>query len=318
MKEIQVGIIGAANERHSLYLAEQIERQGAEPIILDNSPDKPFPLSLHEEQSEYDNRDLANVYVYFLRALFLPSPAFDASDMVEDIKDDGYVAYAAARERYATWLSWLMSAPYHGRQIVNPVETLMIHFAKPYHLEVLRANGIPVPETLVTSNVEKLLAFSQERELIYKPVAGGALCRMLTEEDKEPERLAALANAPVQFQQYIEGNDLRVFVLDGQVIASFLVEGEGVDYREGTNSVQPYEITPEIASLCIQACASLGLIFSGVDLKLRPDGSVVCIECNPSPMFEGFDRVAPQSIVSQIATYLIEKTIEMKQKSLKV
>lgn len=310
MKEISVGIIGATNERHTNYLAKELERQGAQTLILDNSPNQPFPLSLHEEKSEYENKDLANTNVYFLRALFLPSPAFNASKIKDQIEEHGYAAYAAERERYATWLSWLMSAPYHGRHIVNPVDTLMIHFAKPYHLEVLRANGIPVPETLVTGSPKKLLEFSQGRELIYKPVAGGALCRLLTDEDKQHDRLEALTTAPVQFQEYIEGKDLRVFVLDRQVIASFIVEGEGIDYREETKNLEHYKISPEIATMCIQACDSLGLIFSGVDLKLRPDGSVVCIECNPSPMFEGFDRVAPKTIVSQLASYLIEKASE--------
>ncbi len=304
MTNLSVGIIGAENERHSLYLSQELERQGASPFIMDNMPGKSYPLSFSEEKSEYEGASLANTDVYFLRALFLPTPAFDATELKEE---DGYAQYAAERERYAAWLSWLMTAPYHGRLLVNPVDTLMIHFAKPYHLERLRAASIPVPKTLVTGNPEKLLTFSQDREVVYKPVAGGALCRLLTEEDKQPERLEALATAPVQFQECIRGQDLRVFVLDGKVIASFAIEGEGIDYREGTHSLKHYELTPQIEALCVKACQALGLIFSGVDLKLRPDGSVVCIECNPSPMFEGFDQVAPVTIVSQLATYLIDQ-----------
>ena len=311
MKDISVGIIGSARERHSLYLSQALEAQGARPIILDNMPGQPYPLSFIEENSQYDGVDLTDTKIYFLRALFLPTPAFEVSD---DLQHEGYAAYAAERERYAAWLSWLMSAPYHGRRIVNPVETLMLHFAKPYHLERLRTAGIPIPKTLVTSDADALLEFSRHRDVVYKPVAGGALCRLLTEEDKTPERLENLTTAPVQFQEYIEGQDLRVFVLDGKVIASFIVEGEGIDYREDTVRVEPIDITPEIESICIKACESSGLIFSGVDLKRRPDGSVVCIECNPSPMFEGFDRVAPKSIVSQLASYLIEQTIQLQKK----
>lgn len=313
MKHISVGIIGSTRERHCIYLQQELERQGAQVIILDNMPDSPYPLTFCEGDSEYEDYDLANTKIYFLRALFLPTPAFDSSNIKEQMKEEGYLAYAAERERYAAWLSWLKSAPYHGRLIVNPVDTLLIHFAKPYHLERLREAGIPVPKTLVTSNPEKVLAFSNNRDVVYKPVAGGAMCRLLKEEDKKTERLESLWTAPVQFQELIEGQDLRVFVLDGQVIASFIVAGEGIDYREGTHKLEFYEVSPQIAALCIKACKALGLIFSGVDLKLRPDGSVVCIECNPSPMFEGFDRVAPVSIVSQLANWLIEKGKEMSQ-----
>jgi hypothetical protein len=307
MKEISVGIIGSTYERHCIYLQKELERQGAWVVILDNMPNRPYPLTFCEGESEYDGDHLSQTKVYYLRTLFLPTPAFDTSSIQDQMKEDGYVAYAAERERYAAWLSWLMSSPYHGRLIVNPVETLLIHFAKPYHLERLRNAGIPVPKTLVTSNPDKVLEFSKNRDVIYKPVAGGAMCRLLKEEDKKPERLESLWTAPVQFQEYIEGQDIRVFVLDGQVIAAFVVAGEGIDYREKTIQLEPFAVTPEIEKLCIKACRALGLIFSGIDLKLRPDGSVVCIECNPSPMFEGFDQVAPVSIVSQLATWLIEK-----------
>lgn len=310
MSDLKVGIIGAENERHCLYLAQALEAQGVHPIILDNSPDKPFPLSFYDQQCQYEDLDLSHIHVYFLRALFLPTPAFEIS---KDISHEGYVAYVAERERYASWLSWLMSGKYHDRHIVNPVETLILHFAKPYHLQRLKASGIPVPKTLVTSDADQLLEFSRHRDVVYKPVAGGALCQLLKEEDKKPERLKRLATAPVQFQEYIEGEDLRVFVLDGKVIAAFIIEGEDIDYRKDTVRVIPFEITPTIESLCIRACDALGLIFSGVDLKLKPDGTVVCIECNPSPMFEGFDRVAPQSIVSQLASYLIEKSYQLQK-----
>ncbi|MDR9794110.1 ATP-grasp domain-containing protein [Aeribacillus pallidus] len=318
MAEVSVGIIGSQFERHCLYLQKELVRQGAQAFILDNSPDVPYPLSFGGEDSHYENRDLSETNVYFLRALFVPTPAFDTSQIKEQIKENGFLAYAAERERYAAWLSWLKSSSYFGRLIVNPVDTLLIHFAKPYHLECLRRAGIPIPKTLVTSNPEKVLEFSHNCDVIYKPVAGGALCRLLTEEDKKPERLEALSTAPVQFQEYIQGQDVRVFVLDRKVIASFIIEGEGIDYREGAHQVKPFEITPEIAQLCIEACETLGLIFSGIDLKLRPDGSVICIECNPSPMFEGFDRVAPVSIVSQLASYLIKQAILKEENKLKV
>jgi hypothetical protein len=313
MKDVSVGIIGAANERHCVYLSRELERQGARPVILDNSPNLPFPLSQRADESYYGGMPLSDTAIYYLRALFLPTPAIDTEPIAGQIREEGYVAYAAERERYAAWLSWLKTAPLHNRHIVNPVDTLLLHFAKPYQLECLRKRQIPVPDTLVTGDAKLLRHFSRNRQVVYKPVAGGALCRLLTDEDKGEERLEALATAPVLFQEYVAGSDLRVFVLDGRVIASFLVEGEGIDYRAGETKLEPYELQPEIADLCVQACETLGLIFSGVDLKLQVDGSVVLIECNPSPMFEGFDRVSPVPIVEQLAAYLIDSAIQLRK-----
>lgn len=305
MKDVPVGIIGAAHERHCVYLSRELERQGARPVLLDNSPQLPFPLSMRNERSYYRDLPLDAIRVYFLRALFVPSPAFDTAPIAEELKEDGYVAYAAERERYAAWLSWLKAAPFRGQLIVNPVDTLLLHFAKPYQLEWLRSRRLPVPDTLVTGDAELLRQFARGRQLVYKPVAGGALCRLLNEDDMRGDKLETLTTAPVLFQEYVTGSDLRVFVLDGQVIAAFLVEGEDIDYRSGETKLEPYALQPEIAELCVRACETLGLPFSGVDLKLQQDGSAVLIECNPSPMFEGFDRVGPVPVVERLAAYLI-------------
>ncbi|GIP33308.1 RimK family alpha-L-glutamate ligase [Paenibacillus sp. J2TS4] len=316
-RDLRIGIIGAANERHCKYMAREIERQGALPVILDNAPNLPFPLTMFSGGKEYDvhyqKSPLENIDVFFLRALFIPTPAIDTESIQQQIEEDGYVAIAAQRERYATWLAWLKNMPLQGKLLVNPVDTLLLHFAKPFQLESLRRAGLPIPKTLITGDGEQVLEFSRHRDVVYKPVAGGALCRLLSSEDKTKERLETLAHAPVLFQEYISGKDIRVFILDGEVIAAFEIAGGETDYREGETTLIPIRISDTIASFCILACRTLGLIFSGVDLKLCTDGSVVLIECNPSPMFEGFDRKAPVSIVSQLTQYLIRKARTTKQ-----
>ncbi|MFC0396449.1 ATP-grasp domain-containing protein [Paenibacillus mendelii] len=307
----KIGIIGARNERHCIYLADELRQQGAEPLIMDNTLLQPFPLTLWPGKNSYHTHErehsLEEMHAFYLRALFLPTPAFDARAVEAQIREEGYVAYAAQRERYATWLSWLKCLPLQDKLLVNPVDTLLLHFAKPYQLEMLRQASIPVPDTLVTGNGAHVRAFANRRSIVYKPVAGGAHCQQLTEQDLQPERLEALAQAPVLFQEFVEGQDIRVFVLDSQVIAAFEIESEGIDYRTGSAKVTPVSITDELSDLCIRACKTLGLVFSGVDLKQRSDGSVILIECNPSPMFEGFDRHAHIPIVSQLARFLIHE-----------
>ncbi|WP_020620292.1 ATP-grasp domain-containing protein [Paenibacillus daejeonensis] len=309
--KLSIGIIGAERERHCLYLAEEIERQGGQAMILDTINQEAFPLSLssagQQYGSGYRDQELEDTRVYYLRALFLPTPAFDATPIEEQIQEEGYIAYAAQRERYAAWLSFLKCLPLHGKLLVNPVDTLLIHFAKPYQIEALRQAGIPVPETLVTSSRDRVLAFAQSRQVVYKPVAGGAHCRLLEPEDLVPERLDTLRHAPAIFQEYIQGRDVRVFVLDGKAIAAFELESDEVDYRLGGQGIRAISIPDEIASMCVAACSRLNLLFSGVDLKRRPDGSYVLIECNPSPMFEGFDRHAVEPIVTTLARYLLSE-----------
>lgn len=302
---VTVGIIGSTEERHCMYLSAELERQGAKPIILDNAPDRPFPLTLNREETKYEDRSLNEIQTYFLRTLFLPTPAFLDEQAAVRVETEGYSAYAAERERYATWLSFLQGISLAGKLLVNPVDTLLLHFAKPYQMDLLQRASIPVPSTLITGDSDAVLRFSAHRDVVYKPVAGGALCRMLKPEDKTPERLNQLQTAPVMFQEYIPGDDIRVFVLNGKVIAAFRMSADEVDFREAQTKPEPFRIDETMESICLRACERLGLLFSGVDLKLQQDGSVILIECNPSPMFEGFDQVASQTVVSQLADFLI-------------
>ncbi|MDI3329056.1 MAG: ATP-dependent carboxylate-amine ligase, partial [Alicyclobacillaceae bacterium] len=265
MAQISVGIIGSPRERHCIYLSREIERQGARAVVLNTAPDIPFPLTMMAEsvpagsgtagkaagaagRANYEGLDLGEIGAFFLRVFFLPTPAFEVD--AASVKEGGYVEYVAQRERYATWLSWLKILTDTGRVLVNPVDTLLIHFAKPFQIDRLRRAGIPVPVTLVTGRGEEVREFASGREVVYKPVAGGALCRRLTEADLRPERLERLAAAPVMFQESIPGEDIRVFVLGDRVIGAFHIEGEGLDYRGGAHRVVQTAISEDEARDC--------------------------------------------------------------------
>jgi glutathione synthase/RimK-type ligase-like ATP-grasp enzyme len=45
--------------------------------------------------------------------------------------------------------------------------------------------------------------------------------------------------------------------------------------------------------------------FTGIDLKLTPAGNFVLIECNPSPMFIGFQKRTGDPIDEAFAQFLI-------------
>lgn len=167
MRKHTIGIVGAPNERHCLYLAQELRKQHAEPLILDNAPDIPFPLSLRGNEVYYNDRSLDDLHVLFMRALFLPTPAFDAREIETRVKEQGYAAYAAHRERYATWLSFLKTASIQDKRVVNPIDSLLLHFAKPYQTEILRSKDLPVPDTLITSNPDLLLEFCRDEICAY-------------------------------------------------------------------------------------------------------------------------------------------------------
>ena len=178
---------------------------------------------------------------------------------------------------------------------------------KPYQLARLAAAGLPVPETLWTNDPAEARAFAEGRRVAYKPVSGGAATKELGESDLEEARLARLAHCPVTFQELLPGEDLRVFVLDGRVLAAFRITvDEGVlDYRQNEQAVESVPVEPELREIALRATREIGLRFTGMDLKRAADGTWRILELNPSPMFLGFDHRAGTDILGALAEALV-------------
>src|SRR5262249_35007462 len=91
---------------------------------------------------------------------------------------------AVDRERYGMWVWWLSSAVRRGQTVVNTVDANNLHQLKPLQLDLLREAGMLVPATLITSDAASLRRFYEKhRQVITKPIGGGALARLLSEAD---------------------------------------------------------------------------------------------------------------------------------------
>lgn len=88
------------------------------------------------------------------------------------------------------------------------------------------------------------------------------------------------------------------------------IETEAVDYRYATlqagraATFEPYEPDDALAERCVRLAVGLGLEVAGIDLKLAPDGSIVCLEVNPSPVFSYYELHTEQPISDAIARLL--------------
>jgi glutathione synthase/RimK-type ligase-like ATP-grasp enzyme len=300
---VDVGVVGMSDEPHAVYLVERLTALGAHPLLIDPARGLSAGLSLTNDDASYAGTPLCELPVLYLRTLY-PGIA-DERDSEGDLQS----RYAAGRERQALWISWLRGADRRGQLVVNTVEANDLHSLKPYTTQLLREHGIPVPATLVTSDADMLRAFRDRyHEVIAKPVAGGALARLVTEEDLTQDRLAILRLAPVLFQEYIAGRDLRVYTLAGEVIASAIIHTESVDYRAAEGPVERVSLDPEAEALALGSAAATGCLFSAVDLKWTRDGRYVVLDCNPSPMFLGFDRKSGANVGKQLARFLADRS----------
>jgi hypothetical protein len=242
------GIIGPPSDPQVVDVAHRLRAQGVEAVVLDLSG---FPgsgtISLLDGVATVTGVDVSSVAAWYVRSLPLPLP-FQPLDQEARDQPGGTIeelvaridrAYAAGRERRSFLFSVIAALERAGTVFVNPPNRFSQHFLKLEQLERLREACIPVPRSLATNDPEAVLEFawSLPGNIVYKPVAGGGLCRRVTEDDLRPERLCLLARAPVLFQEEITGRNLRSYVVEGRLVASYEIVSKELDYRGAETAV---------------------------------------------------------------------------------
>jgi hypothetical protein len=194
-------------------------------------------------------------------------------------------------------------------RVINRYIAMGSNFSKPYQLQLIREHGFAVPETLITNDPDRVIAFrDQHGPLIYKSISSErSIVNRLNEHDFT--RLQRIRWCPVQFQAFISGPNLRVHTVGQQVYAT-MINTQAVDYRYATQQTgtpatfMPYDPDDELAERCVRLAATLGLEVAGLDLKLATDGRIICLEVNPSPVFSYYELHTSQPIADAIARLL--------------
>lgn len=193
--------------------------------------------------------------------------------------------------------------------VVNRIGAGMSNNSKPYQALLIRQFGLQIPPTLVTNDPAEAQRFYDEYhgDVIYKSTSGTrSIVRRL--EPAQRSRFSLLRNGPAQFQLLIRGDDVRVHTIADRVFA-VKIQSEAVDYRYaslegGRVEMKPVVLPPEVETSCLQLAQHLGLLFSGIDLKVTPDGDYYCLEINPSPGFFYYERYTGQPISTALANLL--------------
>jgi glutathione synthase/RimK-type ligase-like ATP-grasp enzyme len=187
--------------------------------------------------------------------------------------------------------------------------------SKPYQAQLIAAAGFRVPETLVTNDPEAVLDFrARHGKLIFKSVSSErSVVKRLAATDLR--RLDRIRHCPVQFQEYVPGDDIRVHTVGGEVFAT-AIESSGVDYRYASQiegqapTLSATALPDDVAERCLELTAMLELEFAGIDLRRDPEGRFVCFEVNPSPAFSYYQLHTGQPIAQAVAAHLSLPTRE--------
>ncbi|HEY8939794.1 MAG TPA: hypothetical protein VIM59_06395 [Cellvibrio sp.] len=194
-----------------------------------------------------------------------------------------------------------------GRKSKNTAEAVNFHQEKPRQLAQVAHLGISIPETYVGNDPRAVRAFcTRHNEVIFKPVTGGDYAQIVHPAHLTDEHLqSSLSQAPVTLQAYIEGTNIRSYVV-GDTIFSAEIRSHARDFRTDEDAeLIPITIPEKIAQQAKAICSALGLEWSGIDWRRTPEGNYIFLEANPSPMFVNFEKHTQLPITKHLAQLLI-------------
>ena len=194
---------------------------------------------------------------------------------------------------------------------------------KLFSLQLLLNHGVDIPLTgfanspLDTDNLIKMVGGSP---LIVKLLEGTQGKGVVLAETKKAAESVINAfkslNANILVQEFIKeanGKDLRLFVIDGKVVATIQREALPGEFRAnihlgGTASlIKP---TKEERIIAIKAAKAMNLKVAGVDI-IRSSKGPLLLEVNSSPGLEGIEGATNKDIATEMIK-AIEKNFKLK------
>jgi glutathione synthase/RimK-type ligase-like ATP-grasp enzyme len=192
--------------------------------------------------------------------------------------------------------------------VVNRPSAGRSNLSKPFQLSLIEAAGLATPDTIVTSDAIAAKAFlAHHKRIVYKSISG-LRSIVNTVDANEPDRLDRVGHGPVQLQQWIDGLDVRVHVIDDRCFATS-VTSSASDYRyasedESTVKLAPFDLPKPLEALLTSLVRSMGLLVAGIDLRRTDHGQWFCFEVNPSPGFTYYEDHTGQPIAAAVAELL--------------
>lgn len=307
---MRIGIFGSAEDLQCQALSERLRERGATPVLIEHGAlHQGLGCAFEGTESYYGEERIDDIRAFFLRYIPAAYAPYVEKDDELVLYEDWFNAYMHERERASFYVAWLLNLIESGARVINPPQAASVLQYKPFQLHAMQRLGIPVPRTLITNDPARVRAFYEAvPEVIYKPLMGGAVTRLLDREALE--RLDLIQTAPVIFQERIHGEDLRVMLVDGEIVSSVAIEVDALDFRDdetyasGQASYREVELPREIQEMCRKAAERCNLSFAGIDIKHAGDDWIF-LELNSSPIYMDVELKLGHPITARIADALV-------------
>lgn len=195
---------------------------------------------------------------------------------------------------------------------------------KLYSLQLLLHHGVDIPTTGFANSpldTDDLIKMVGGTPLIVKLLEGTQGKGVVLAETKKAAESVINAfkslNANILVQEFIKeanGKDLRLFVVDGKVVAAIQREAAAGEFRAnihmgGTASI--IKPTAEEKKIAIKAAKAMDLKVAGVDI-IRSSKGPLLLEVNSSPGLEGIEGATNRDIAGEMIK-AIEKNFKLHE-----
>jgi glutathione synthase/RimK-type ligase-like ATP-grasp enzyme len=310
---VRIGIFGDGADPQCAAVAREAATLGVDTLFVDSQAlDQGRPLSMLDGRTFYLGKPVDDVRGFYLRGIPAPYvPAMKRDDSLV-LYEDWFTTFTQTRERAAYFVAWLLQLAHQGATLINGPHAASVLQHKPYQLHALRSLGAKVPRTLISNDPAAIRAFHAEvKDVIYKPVLGGALTRALDAEALE--RLDAVTASPVIFQERVRGEDLRIMLVGDELVSCVAIQtpAQHLDFRDDPvyssgEAVYREVVLPEpVQRFCRSAARACGLTFAGIDIKQRGN-EFVFLELNSSPIYMDVEQKLGHPISRAIARRVVE------------
>ncbi len=201
-----------------------------------------------------------------------------------------------------------------GVHVFNGAATIERVRDKLHAHQILAQSGIDTPDTMLAKFpvdielVEKTIGFPVVVKTLNGALGIGVFLLESQSAFKDLMELVGETNPNLQliFQKFVsvsKGRDLRLFVVNGEVIAAMERRakdgGFKANYSSGA-SVHMFEPDQEAIDIAVKTAEALDIQVGGIDLLFKENGGYTICEANTFPGFKGLEQASGVNVPLRI------------------
>ncbi|MCU0359996.1 MAG: 30S ribosomal protein S6--L-glutamate ligase [Bacteroidia bacterium] len=221
------------------------------------------------------------------------------------------------------------SATFYGSAVVRQFEMMKIFTAvesqalvrsrdKLRTLQILARAGLGIPKTAFASSpkdkdIDSLIDNIGGAPCVIKLLEGTQGIGVILAENQKAAKSVVEAflklEANMLVQEFIaeaNGADIRVFIVDGQVVGAMKRQAKEGEFRSNLHrggSSMVVQLSADEKAAAVKAAKKLGLAIAGVDLLQSKRGPLV-MEVNSSPGLEGIEGATGVDVATKMIEYV--------------